>query len=134
MKLTLKKLQMTLQEQIDMMKTQLEKSCREEYELHERADRHLLKLDGFIKETDFNFREVRAEMADLRTEMAGLRAEVAGLRAEVAGLRAEVDGFRTELAELREEMRSGFATIMEYLKRIDNHEVRIVALEAKTAH
>ncbi len=121
MRLTLKELQTTMQEQIDVMKTQLQKSKREEYELHERADTHLLNLDAFRKEADCNFREVRTEIAEVRTEVADLRTELAGLRAEM----------RAELAAFRAEMRAGFASIMSYATHIDvNHEARIAALEA----
>ncbi len=136
MKLTLKELQTTMQEQIDSMKTQIQKSKREEYELHERADRHLLNLDAFRKETDFNFREVRTEAAELRSEIAELRSEMragfAEMRAEMAEMRAEI---RAEMAELRAniaEMRANIAVLLTYATNIDvNHEARIAALEAK---
>ena len=128
MKLTLKELQTTMQEQIDSMKTQLQKSTREEYELHERADRHLLNLDAFRKETDFNFREVRTEAAQLRAEVGELRAEVGELRAEIAELRTEM---RAGFAE----MRAGIEAVLAYATKIDvNHEARISALEAKNPH
>ncbi|MBI2809326.1 MAG: hypothetical protein HYX67_00635 [Candidatus Melainabacteria bacterium] len=114
MKLTLKKLQISLQEQIDVMKTQLQKSKHEEYELHERADSHLLNLDAFRKETDSNFREVRAEIAELKSDVSDLK---------------------TSMYELREEMRAGFLAILSYAGRIDkDHEARIKALEAKNPH
>ena len=129
MKLTLKELQTTMQEQIDVMKAQLQKSNREEHELHQRADSHLLNLDAFRKETACNFREVRTEIAELRSEF---RSEVAELRAETAELRAETAAFRAEMVAFRAEMRAALASIMSYATHIDvNHEARIAALEAK---
>ncbi|MBS1954718.1 MAG: hypothetical protein JST89_11055 [Cyanobacteria bacterium SZAS-4] len=114
MKLTIKELQTIMQEQIDSMKTQIEKSKRKEYELHERADNQLLNLDAFRKETDFNFREVRTEIAELRTEM------------------------RTGFAEMQAgfaEMRTNLAAVLAYATNIDvNHEERISALEANNPH
>jgi len=143
MKLTLKELQKSMQEQIDTMNTQLQKSKREEYELHERADSHLLNMDAFRKETVFNFREMRAEFrsemdalrAEFRSEMDALRAEfrseMDALKADVAVLKSDVAEIKTELREIR----AVLVTIMGYIERVEvNHESRIAALEAKNPH
>ncbi|CAN5333158.1 hypothetical protein BH10CYA1_BH10CYA1_15560 [soil metagenome] len=135
MKLTLRELQITMQEQIDMMKTQLQKSKREEYELHERADSHLLTMDGFRKETDFNFREVRAEMAEFRSQLTELKSDVAVLKSDVAELKSDVSGLKTSVGLLREELRAGVSAILGYTWRIDvDHEGRIKALETENSH
>ncbi len=156
MKLTVKELQISMQEQIDMMKTQLQKSKHEEYELHERVDSLLLNLDAFRKETAFNFREVRAEMAEFRSELTELKSDVAELKSDVAvlksdvavlksdvavlksqfaELRSDVSSLITSMGLLRDEMRGGVSAILGYVGRIDkDHEVRIAALEARNPY
>jgi len=154
MKLTLKELQKSMQEQIDKMNTQLQKSKREEYELHERADSHLLNMDAFRKETAFNFREMRAEFrtemdalrAEFRSEMDALRtefrseidvlkADVTAVKADLAVVKADLADLRAELREWRHETRATFTAIMRYIEIFEaNHEGRIAALEAKNPH
>jgi len=124
MKLTLKELQKSMQEQIDTMNTQLQKSKRED----DRVDSLLLNLDAFKKETAFNFREMREEF---RSELNALNTDVAVLRADVADLRTDVTDLRAELREWRQETRATYTVIMGYVEKVEaNHHDRIAALEA----
>ncbi len=119
MGLTVKQLQLDMQEQFEKMSAQTKHDTHDRYELHERADHILLNLERFKQNTDFEFREVRAEM---QTEFAAVRAEMQTGFAEV---RAEM---RAEFADVRAEMRTGFAEVRAEMKEIRTAIYQLAAL------
>ena len=73
MKLTIKQLQLDMQERFDTMSKQIDHSTHDRYELHERADHILLNLERFKMTVEHEFREVRSELKDMRAEMLDAR-------------------------------------------------------------
>jgi ribosomal protein L29 len=113
MRLTVKQLQLDMQEQFEKMSAQTKHDTHDRYELHERADHILLNLERFKQNTDFEFREVRAEITELRAEM---RSEFADVRAEMRTGFAEV---RAEMKEIRTAIYQLAALLTEYCDKTD---------------
>ncbi len=89
-----------------MMKTQLQKSKREEYELHERADSHLLNMDAFRKETEFNFREVRADIVEIRAGIVEIKADIVEMKADIVEMKADIAILKSDVAVPRRCLRN----------------------------
>ncbi len=113
MRLTVRQLQLDMQERFEKMSAQTKQDTHDRYELHERADRILLNLERFKQNTDFEFREVRAEM---RTEFADVRIE---MRMGFAEVRAGFADVRVEMKEIRTAIYQLAALLTEYCDKTD---------------
>ncbi len=83
MKLTIKQLQLDMQERFDTMSKQIDHSTHDRYELHERADHILLNLERFKMTVEHEFREVRSELKDMRADITDMRADITDMRNEM---------------------------------------------------
>lgn len=104
-----------------------------------RTDDLLGAIVGTLDRMDLRQRsfedEVRREFGELRSEFSGLKGEVSDLKSDVSTLKSDVSVLKSDVAELKTDVRRLDAKVDDIAETltetVQDHEVRLVALEAK---
>ncbi|MFH0805534.1 MAG: hypothetical protein V1901_01420 [Patescibacteria group bacterium] len=112
-----------------------------------------LQSKTILKAVDFGFKNIKKDIKGMKGDMGGMKRDIGGIKGEIVGIKYEIGAIKNDVKDLKQDTRKILNQQDRFVKRLDdldqedkmsteiykkhdkkieNHEERILAIEAKS--